>query len=73
MARGGMHAWQGVCISHMPLPPHPARYYEIQSVNARAVRILLECILVVKKLLTCLIHDHKIRRPFYRVHRFHGQ
>ena len=38
------HAWQGgACMVHMP----PARYYEMRSVNVRAVRILLECILVV--------------------------
>ena len=35
------HVWQGVCM-HPPTNPH----YEIRSVNARAVRILLECILV---------------------------
>ena len=33
---GGMHA------THV----HPSGYYEIRSVNARVVRILLECILV---------------------------
>ena len=31
-------AWQGVCM--------PPGHYEIRSVNARAVHILLECILV---------------------------
>ena len=51
MCGGGMcgrgHAWQGgmhgrgVCMPHMP-----PRHHKIQSVNARAVRILLECILV---------------------------
>ena len=42
---GGGHAWQGVCMAHMPPPKH----YEIQSVNVRVVRILLECILVFKE------------------------
>ena len=37
---GGGHAWWGACMPHTP-PGH----YEIRSVNARAVRILLECIL----------------------------
>ena len=41
--QGGMRGW-GVC---MPCTLPPARYYEIRSVNERAVRILLECILVV--------------------------
>ena len=46
MVKGG-HAWRrgvcmvkgGMCGMHTPL-------YEIRPVNARAVRILLECILV---------------------------
>ena len=38
-------AWQGACMPHMP----PPRHYEIRSVNVRAVRILLECILVFMK------------------------
>ena len=39
----GGHAWQGgVCATHSP------GHHEIQSINARPVRILLECILVVK-------------------------
>ena len=44
----GGHSWQGVCMAlegmHSGGPPG---HYEIRSVNARAVRILLECILVV--------------------------
>ena len=40
---GGGHVWQGACIPRMPPPGH----HEIRSVNARAVRILLECILVL--------------------------
>ena len=44
--QGGMHgrgcAWQGACACHTP----PPRHYDIRSVNARAARILLECILV---------------------------
>ena len=62
MGRGGMHGWGGVhgrghvwqgegaCMvggvhaTHAPSPGH----CEIRSVNARAVRILLECILVFK-------------------------
>ena len=53
---GGVHGrrrvWQGVCMVGegvcMLCGTHasPPRYYEIQSVNARTVRILLECILV---------------------------
>ena len=40
---GGRCAWQGgVCGMHAP-PPH----HEIRLVNARTVRILLECILVL--------------------------
>ena len=38
--RGGMRGEGGVCGMHAPL------LYEIRPVNARAVRILLECILV---------------------------
>ena len=54
---GGMHgrfvfmAWWGACMvggmhgrGHA-CHTHPPRHYEIRSVNARAVRILLECIL----------------------------
>ena len=37
----GWHAWQGG-MHAMHTPGH----YEIRSVNARALRILLECILV---------------------------
>ena len=36
-------AWQGACVACMP--PAPG-HHEIRSVNAQAVRILLECILV---------------------------
>ena len=62
VGRGGMHGWGGVCMAggmcgrgrgrawqggvhatHAPSPGH----CEIRSVNARAVRILLECILVL--------------------------
>ena len=55
---GGVCAWQGACVAggggvrgrggvhatHAPSPGH----CEMRSVNARAVRILLECILVFK-------------------------
>ena len=55
VAKGGMHGKRGVCMAiggmcgkrggmcgmHAPLP-----FYEIRLVNARVVRILLECILV---------------------------
>ena len=53
----GEHAWQGVCGGYawrgacvaggMHTTQAPPRHHEIQSVNARAVRILLECILVL--------------------------
>ena len=55
---GGMHGRGGVCgrgcacwgrgmrATHARYPP-PPRHYEIRSVNGRAVRIILECILVV--------------------------
>ena len=53
MARGCV--WQGACmvggacmaggVHAMHAPP---RHYETRSVNARAVRILLECILVLR-------------------------
>ena len=39
---GGGHAWRG----GMHAMHSPPRHYEIRSVNARVVRILLECILV---------------------------
>ena len=40
----GEHAWRkGLHATHHP------RHYEIRSVNARAVRIILECILVFQK------------------------
>ena len=50
---GRGHAWQGVCVvgggMHGRGAMHgrvlPSRYYDIR-VNERAVRILLECILV---------------------------
>ena len=49
--RGGMrgqggHAWRGACMAGGMHAMHAPRHYEIWSVNARAVRILLECILV---------------------------
>ena len=59
---GGGCAWQGgmcgrgACMSggvHAMHTP-PPRHYKIRSVNARAVRILLECILV----LTCVCFYH---------------
>ena len=46
---GGVHAGGGACVARgvcMPCTPHAAWYHEIRSVNERAVRILLECILV---------------------------
>ena len=47
---GGVHDG-GVCIAGGACMPHTTpRHYEIQSVNARAVRILLECILVEKNI-----------------------
>ena len=65
---GGGHAWQGVhdregtCVAggcvggvhatHAPLP----RQYEIRSVNARAVRILPECILVEISVVFAAVH-----------------
>ena len=39
----GGHAWQGACVTHMP----PRQILRLRhTVNERAVRILLECILV---------------------------
>ena len=54
VVKGGMHgkeAWvcmakEGGGVRGMHTPPNPP-FYEIRPVNARAVRILLECILVV--------------------------
>ena len=58
---GRGHAWQGECMAGgacvakggmcgggggVCMPCMPPRHYKIRSVNARAVRILLECILV---------------------------
>ena len=43
----GGHVWQGACM-----PCTPPRHYEIRSVNAWAVHILLECILVLKMKIT---------------------
>ena len=57
MAKGSVHGKGGVCgeegacvakgggMCGMHIPPP---FYEIRPVNARAVRILLECILVNK-------------------------
>ena len=42
MRGGRLCVARGACMSRTP----PPRYYEIRSVNERAVRILLECILV---------------------------
>ena len=53
--RGGMHGEGGVCAMHPP-PGH----HEIQSVNARPVRILLECILVHNKI--CSISGNVSKR-----------
>ena len=43
MAKGGACVARGVCI---PSTPPRVGYYEIWLINARAVSILLECILV---------------------------
>ena len=45
----GGHVWQGACVVGGGMCGMHATpgYYEIQSVNAWAVRILLECILVL--------------------------
>ena len=46
--QGGVHgggcAWQGACVACTPPPADTTRYGD--TVNERAVRILLECILV---------------------------
>ena len=42
----GGHAWHGACVSHMPPPPADTTRYG-DTVNERAVRILLECILIL--------------------------
>ena len=47
MAKGAVHG-EGGC-AWAARPPPRVSYYEIRSVNARAVRILLECILVYSK------------------------
>ena len=40
-------AWRGVCMTHMP--PAPGQTLRLRhTVNERALRIILECILVVK-------------------------
>ena len=60
MAKGG-HAWQGgACM--VCTPP----LYEIRPVNARAVCILLECILVTSSCLHNIMnHDNVISiKPF---------
>ena len=50
VAKGGMHGKRGVCMAKgaacVVCMPRWVGYYEIRSVNARAVHILLECILV---------------------------
>ena len=60
MAEG--HAWQGACMAGgmhgrgaCMVGGHacPPRHHEIRSVNARVVRILLECILVLKTYCIC--------------------
>ena len=42
--QGGVRVGEGACVPHTHAPPG---HYEIRSVNGRAVRIILECILVV--------------------------
>ena len=43
---GGVHGCSGACVTCMP--PHPGQILRLRhTVNERAVRILLECILVV--------------------------
>ena len=42
---GGVRVGEGACVPHTHAPP--PGHYEIRSVNGRAVRIILECILVV--------------------------
>ena len=53
----GGHAWQGGMHGrggmHGGGPCMPPRHHEIRSVDARAVRILLECILVLKTYCIC--------------------
>ena len=39
---GRGHVWQGVCMAWGVHTMHPPGNYEIRSVNARAVRILLD-------------------------------
>ena len=61
----GGHAWQGgVHAKHAP--PSPAWYYEIRSVNERAVHILLECILVsfLFRFCVCFVMFSTILRAF---------
>ena len=43
---GRGHAWQRTCVAGGVHATHTPRHHEIWSVNARVVRILLECILV---------------------------
>ena len=57
------HAWQGACVvgrrawqGGIHATHHYPGHHEIRSVNARAVRILLECILVIY--LLCLFLSH---------------
>ena len=43
----GGHVWHGgACVGGRCMPRTPPQHHEIWSVNAWAVRILLECILV---------------------------
>ena len=50
-AWAGGHVWTGGMHGRGHACHAPPQHYEIRSVNARAVRILLECILVTSKIL----------------------
>ena len=53
----GGHAW-GACVTRTPLPPPPPQILRLRhTVNERAVRILLECILVCKGCSILTIHN----------------
>ena len=57
---GGGHVLQGACMAHMsPLPQQILR----DTVNERAVRILLECILVIN--VHYMNHSSGCLTPFY--------